>query len=106
MSAEAKSAVRITQQFREAQNMTYEFDCAGATLIVRVFPLSDDGSEWRIDARASNAADAVVATATAPSRAVALERVAQWWREHAAARALGAFDWEAIARAMASVRAL
>ena len=28
----------ITQQFRESRNMTYELDCAGSPLIVRVFP--------------------------------------------------------------------
>ena len=101
-----KRSVRITQQFREARNMTYELDCAGTPLIVRVFPPSDSSSEWRIEARGSDAADAVVATATAASRPQALEIVAQWWRDNASSRALPTYDWNAIAQAMTAVRAI
>jgi hypothetical protein len=108
MANEEKRGVRITQQFRERHNMTYELECSGAPLIVRVFPL-DEGDpplEWRIEARVSDSSDAVVASATAPSRAVALERIAEWWRANAVARALGPFDWNAIAQAMTAVRAI
>jgi hypothetical protein len=108
VATEEKRGVRITQQFRERHNMTYELDCAGARLIVRVFPLGDDEpcSEWLVEARTGNASDDVVASATAPSRAIALDRVAQWWRDNTASRSLGTFDWSAIAQAMASVRAV
>ncbi len=104
--SEKKRAVRITQQFREARNMTYELDCSGAPLILRIFPLGGEPSEWRIEARASHAEDAVVASATAPSRTMALDRVAEWWRDNASARALQPFDWPAIAQAMTEVRAI
>ena len=95
---------RITSQFREAHNMTYELDCAGSPLILRMFPLpGDPPSEWRVEARTTNAEDAVVGTATAPSRAQALELVAEWWRANPA---LPTYDWAAIAQAMTAVRAI
>lgn len=107
MAAEDKRPVRITQQFREAHNMTYELECSGAQLIVRVFPLGGEApTEWRVEARASRAADAAVASATGPSRAVALERVAESWRDNATTRDAGTFDWNAVAQAMTAVRAL
>jgi hypothetical protein len=99
---------KITQQFRERANMAYELDCAGTKLTVRVFPIETTSShdQWRIDARTTDAADAVVATATAPTRAQAFHEVATWWRANGVLRRLPPLDWEAIARAMASVRAL
>ena len=105
-ATERKPGARITQQFRERHNMTYELDCGGAPLVVRVFPLQGAPATWRIEARATDASDAVVATATASSPAVALERVAEWWRDNAAPRALAPLDWNAIAEAMTAVRAL
>ena len=88
--------------------MTYELDCAGVALIVRVFPLEarPPADEWRIEARLSNADDAVVAVASAPTRALALERVAAWWRENSAQKALANIDWTAVAQAMTTVRAI
>ena len=89
--------------------MTYELDCSGAPLIVRVFPLSAaDGPihEWLIEARTGNTSDAIVASATAPSRLAALESIAQWWRDNAPTRSAGTFDWVAIVQAMTAVRAL
>lgn len=101
-----KSRARITQQFREARNMTYELECSGVPLILRVFPPSGSPNEWKIEARASDAVDAVVATATAASRPQALDRVAEWWRDNATTRALATYDWNAVAQAMAAVRAI
>ncbi len=102
--AAEKPKVKITQQFREAHNMTYELDCSGSPLIVRVFPISD--AEWRVEARTSAGDDAVVVSATASTRAHALEEVAAWWRNNTAARALTTFDWTAVAQAMSGVRAI
>lgn len=86
--------------------MTYELDCAGSPLIVRIFPGEAPSADWRVEARLSDAADAVVASASAASRAQAFEGVAHWWRDNGAAQALPALDWEAIAKAMTAVRAL
>src|SRR5436190_5644213 len=37
-AAAEKAAARITTQFRERQNITYEFDCNGSPLVLRMFP--------------------------------------------------------------------
>lgn len=107
-AAEKKASVRVTQQFRERHNMTYELDCSGARLIVRVFPLddADPPREWRVEARVSDQCDAVVATATGLSRAAALEAVASWWRDNGPAQSLAPYDWNGVAKAMAAVRAI
>lgn len=86
--------------------MTYELECSGARLIVRVFHPSSPQETWRVEARASEDVDAVVATASAGSASAALDGVAQWWRDHALARALSPYDWNAVAQAMTAVRAI
>jgi hypothetical protein len=102
-----EARARITQQFREAANMTYELDCEGNRLILRIFPIETaPDEEWRVEARTSDSPDAVVASATAKSRIQAFDAVASWWREHALSRALVTFDWDAVATAMTTVRAL
>jgi len=97
---------RITSQFRERANMTYELDCAGTPLIVRVFTLQGNVEQFRIEARTTDASNAAVATVTAASRAEALDGVARWWRENAATHALTAVDWEAVAQALKVVGAV
>jgi hypothetical protein len=101
-------AVKVTQQFREKSNMAYDLDCAGRALTVRVFPTVAPGVEqWRIEARLSDAPDALVASATASTRREALDGVARSWTETSeASSSLPALDWEAIGRALAGVRAI
>lgn len=96
---------RIAQQFRERENMAYELDCTGTRLIVRMFP-SPSEREWRVEARTTDAPGAVVAKASAPTRAQALGEVAAWWRAQQHVHDLPSLDWEAVARALSAVRAL
>ncbi len=56
-----KPLAKIVSQFRESNNMTYELDCQGQPLIVRIFHLADG---FRIEVRTSNDADAAVAVGT------------------------------------------
>lgn len=98
------SRVKITQQFRERGNMTYELDCAGAPLSVRVFP--DEGERWRVEARTNEATGAAVIAATGTTRRAALDDVARSWAEQAASLCLPALDWGAIATALSTVRAV
>jgi RNA recognition motif-containing protein len=101
------SPARITQQFRERHNITYELDCSGTPLVIRIFPLGNDPTvEWRVEARTSRAPDAPVASATAPQRREALERVARSSAEDADLRVLSSLDWPAVAQALAAVRAI
>lgn len=96
--------VKIAQQFRERNAMTYDLDCSGTPLTVRIFPTA--GEQWRIEARTSDATDAFVAAASASNRRQALDEVGRCWRDNAPGRGLATFDWEAIAAAMAAVRAV
>ena len=97
-------SVKVTQQFRERHNMTYDLDCLGVPLTVRVFP--EEGEQWRIEARMNDTPEAVVSSASASSRRAALDEVGRRWHEKAAALSLPNFDWAAIATAMDTVRAL
>jgi len=106
--AASEKRARIMQQFRERENMTYELDCTGTPLIVRVFFRVDDGPTpgFRIEARTSDAAGTPFVGATKSSRLMALQEVAQKCRADDAPRALMAIDWVAVEQAMMTVRAI
>ena len=72
--------VRITQQFRERNSMTYELDCSGVPLVLRVFfPVADSESCWRIEARTGHPLQGLEASASASSRAEAFQTIARDW---------------------------
>lgn len=95
--------VRIVQQFRERANMTYDLDCAGMPLTIRMFPIEADS--WRVEARSTDAADAVVIVASAATRRDALGAVLRQWNERACS-SLGSIDADALLRALSDVRAI
>lgn len=102
-AAEQGSRAHITLQFREAANMTYELECAGVALVVRVFFPTTTGL-CRVAAQASGAPDTTPGTtAVAPSRLEAFRSVVSACREGGA---LAHIDWEAVEEAMKKVRAL
>lgn len=103
----ASPAARITQQFRELRNLTYELECDGVLLVLRIFfPLENVGDDdWRVEARACARNETSLASANAKTRAGAFDLIAGQWRYTAAASALG-IDWAAVARAMKAVRAI
>jgi hypothetical protein len=94
--------VRIVQQFRERTNMTYDLDCAGVPLTIRVFAIED--GTWRLEARSTEAADAVVVTASAATRRDALDAVLRQWNDRAPS--LTSIDNGGVLRAMSDVRAI
>ncbi|CAN5662520.1 hypothetical protein BH09MYX1_BH09MYX1_58330 [soil metagenome] len=100
--------VRIKGQFRERASMSYDLDCSGTSITLRIFPplTPESAEEWRIEARTSAAEDAVVATATRPTRTEAFDAVAKWWVAEADTHNLPLVDWDAIAKTMVAVRAL
>jgi RNA recognition motif-containing protein len=103
--AEAESPARITLQFREPSNMTYELDCAGLAIMVRIFFPSSTG-EWRVVAQASRDAAAPNASGTAGSRLEAFRELARTCREGVDVAGLGRIDWQALEEALTKVRAL
>jgi len=115
-AAEPKPTTRITSQFRERHNMTYELDCAGTPIVVKMFPLDDSESTWRVEIRRNDPPDPslptaipvdapVVAIASGATRDVAFHAIRQWCDENRAS-GLSLIDWNAVAKALESVRAL
>jgi len=104
-ATDADVAARITQQYREPANMAYELDCGGVALIVRIFFRTPEG-EWRIAAQSRDAAEAKSMDFSAGSRVEALRKVASACREAGPVSALGRVDWDAVERALVTVRAV
>jgi hypothetical protein len=96
--------VKILLQFREHGHMTYDLDCEGLPLTVRVFPTDDGG--WRIEARSTEAADAVVIHGAGESRGDALTAVLLAWNAAAITSGVGRVDGDGLATAMRAVRAV
>ncbi len=99
---------RITQQFRQLENLTYELDCAGTPLVLRMFFPLEQGptGQWRLEARASHADDAAVVHASATTRRQALLNVAARCRSDDPLHPFPNVDWEAVEQALGDVRAL
>ncbi|MBS2013259.1 MAG: RNA-binding protein [Deltaproteobacteria bacterium] len=100
LPVEPAPAVKVVQQFRERGNMTYELDCAGRPLTMRIYPADDE--RWRVEARAKDTDDAVVMTASGASRREAVEAVMRDWN----GTAIAAVDTDALLRAMTEIRAI
>jgi RNA recognition motif-containing protein len=94
--------VKIVQQFRERGHMTYELDCSGMPLTIRVFPAAEE--DWRLEAQSSEAEGADVVTASAGTRREALGSILKQWNERPASA--GPIDSDALLRAMADVKAI
>lgn len=97
-------SVKIVQQFRERANMTYDLDCCGTPLTIRMFPIAD--GTWRVEARSTDAVDAVVVTACGPTRRGALDAVLHEWNERTTAPPVPSIDADALLRAMSDVSAI
>lgn len=103
-----KPEVRVTTQFRERNCMTYELDCAGVAISIRMFPADPSEKSWRIEAsmkKVEGASEAVIA-ATAATRALALAEVARTWDAERVTHGLHPVTWKAITEALLTVRAV
>ena len=100
-------AIVITQQYRERHNMTYELDCAGEALVLRVFfPPETGPAEWRIEARGKGAGDAIVVDRVAATRELAFQAICGAWPTASAPTSKACYDWEGVTQVLRSVRAL
>ncbi len=96
-------SVKIVQQFREKGNMTYDLDCLGLPLTLRVYSVED---QWRIDARAKDEADSLHATGSGATRKDALTEVVRAWNEAATASGGRTLDGPGLFDAMSGVKAV
>jgi hypothetical protein len=100
-------AIVITQQYRERHNMTYELDCGGEALVLRVFfPAEAGPTEWRIEARGKDAGEAVVVDRVAATRELAFQAICGAWPTAPASTTRACYDWEGVTQVLRSVRAL
>jgi len=100
-------ALRITSQFRTREGMAYELRDHGARLTVLITETRGEAAAaaWRVEAFAS-LTPAVTISHTAPTRREALQRTGGGWELGAREHNLPTFDWDAVARALAVVRAI
>lgn len=109
MEDKEKDGLKITNQFRAKGGMTYDLKCKGARLTLVVTPRTTEGDsgEWRVEARVARPLEDPIAVAEwGPTRIEALRAVGRAWSATPEAQGFGMFDWEAIAQALISVRAL
>lgn len=106
-SDDGTDALRITDQFRTRDGMAYELRAHGARLTVLITELRTVGNEgeWRVEAFSSLDPASTVAR-EGPTKREALQRMGIDWASDARTRGLPAFDWDAVARALATVRAI
>jgi hypothetical protein len=103
-SGDAPSKITITQQFRERHNMTYELDCAGVALVLRVFFPAETGPvEWRMEARGKGAGEAIVIDKVAATRELAFQAICGAWP---GPTATPSYDWDSVTQVLRSVRAI
>jgi hypothetical protein len=108
MSEKNTDTLKITNQFRLRAGLVYDFRCEGSRLTVFITPRErpDDVGEWRVEARASHAPDALVVTEWGATRIEALREVGRAWGSKATEHGLPTFDWEAVVKALQDVRAV
>jgi len=106
-SDRGQDLLRITDQFRTRTGFVYELRCAGArlTLLVTHRAPDDTAGEWHVEA-SSTQVPAVAIGHAAATRADAVQKVGVEWSAEGAARGLPPFDWQGVAKVLASVRAI
>ena len=106
-SGVAPSKILITQQYRERHNMTYELDCAGEALVLRVFfPAEAGPAEWRLEARGKGEGVAVVIDKVAATRELAFQAICGAWPGTSPPASTSGYDWAGVTQVLRSVRAI
>ena len=107
LKEDISKATRISQQYRERDNMVYELRCGDSHLVLHACHAQNaDSAEWRFEAHPRHAPELVV-IGEGSTRKDALTAVRAAWIEKGTTNAsLVAFDWDAVAAALTNVRAL
>jgi hypothetical protein len=103
-----KPTLKVVMQYRSGQSKIYEIENAGTMVDVHVSPResSENAGDWLVQAHSSRASDAVVIAEWGATRAEALREVGRTWTAKAGVLGLPAFDWDAVATLLLSVRAI
>lgn len=104
-----KDLLRITNQSRVRDGMEYWLKWQGVHLKILMTPRGSESQPdaWRVEARAGGSREeAYVACESAATRIDALRAVGKAWTSDVATHGLATFDWDAVAKALAEVKAL
>lgn len=102
---EKKDLLRITNQFRQKNSMIYDLRGDGSRLVlaIRGRDSESEPDAYCVEARSGTQTDAPSLAGWGSTKVLALQSVGAAW---ALRPDLAAFDWEAIARVLATVRAV
>jgi hypothetical protein len=105
--SEDKEALKITNQFRNKRGIVYDLKHQADRLTVCITQREnpDDLGEWRVDLSAGSQGEAVI-TEWGPTQADALKAAGATWASSSASLGLPTFDWDAVAKALTTVRAI
>lgn len=100
------NAPRITQQYRDRERrMVYELRCGTSALVVLATQSSENTDEWRFEAHPMEAPERIV-KGEGSTRAAAFGAMRDMWIERGEALGLASVEWEKVATALTSVRAI
>ncbi len=105
--SEDKEALKITNQFRNKRGIVYDLKHQADRLTVCITQREnpDDQGEWRVDLSAGSQGEPVVSE-WGPTKADALKAAGAAWSATADSLGLPTFDWDAVAKALTTVRAI
>ncbi len=107
-SESSRPGVRITNQFRRRDAMVYDLSCDDVRLTIEMaLRTNDDGlGDWVAEAHARQSAEKPTIVEPGATRDDALQAVARSWVAKQRAHGFPELDWEAVAKAMRTVRAI
>lgn len=105
--SEDKDALKITNQFRNKRGIVYDLKHQADRLTVCITQREnpDDPNEWRVDLSAGSQGEAAI-TEWGPTKADALKAAGATWLSSSGSLGLPTFDWDAVAKALTTVRAI
>jgi hypothetical protein len=105
--SEDKDALKITNQFRNKRGIVYDLKHQADRLTVCITQREnpDDPGEWRVDLSTGSQSEAAI-TEWGPTKADALKAAGATWLSSSGSLGLPTFDWDAVAKALTTVRAI
>jgi hypothetical protein len=107
MKDKTVDGLKITNQFRSRTGFVYDLQCRGDRLVLGIAPRENasDPGEWCVEAR-TGAKDPDPVVGWGATKLDALREAGVAWVATARERPLPAFDWDAVAKVLAEVRAV
>ena len=103
------TALKITDQYHSGGGMAYDLKCDGVrlTLLITERANSDDPGAWKIEARGALTPEKKASVVEwGATKGDALGAIGRAWAESIDTMGLRVFDWDAVANALKTVRAL